>query len=101
MGVSWLWEDTWFRGNVFLSWQDQFRKGARSCFVLLVLALGVASYEKAIGLHTGDIETPGMTYFSAAWALLSTLIASRNVLSSQCSISSCEYLIYLVRSLEA
>ena len=81
--------------------RSEFREGPESCFVLLVLALGAASYEAVGPQVSPDNETPGMPYFSAAWGLLSTLIASHNILSSQCTILACNYLLYLVRPLEA
>ena len=75
-----------------------FREGPESCFVLLVIALGAASLPAQ---PSPESEAPGMSYFSAAWGLLSTLVASHNILSSQCTILACNYLLYLVRPLEA
>ena len=81
--------------------RSEFREGPESCFVLLVLALGAASYEGVVGQPSADMEAPGMPYFSAAWGLLPALITSHNVLSSQCTILACNYLLYLIRPLEA
>ena len=75
-----------------------FREGPESCFVLLVIALGAASLKSQ---PSPDNEAPGMSYFSAALGLLSTLVTSHNILSSQCTILACNYLLYLVRPLEA
>ena len=81
--------------------RSEFREGAESCFVLFVLALGAANYEGAVAHASPDIEPPGMPYFSAAWGLLPTLLTSNHILSSQCTILACDYLLYLVRPLEA
>lgn len=86
------WPDFYERAS-----RSEFREGPESCFVLFVLALGAASYEQL----APDSEPPGMPYFSAAWGLLPSLIASHNILSSQCAILACNYLLYLVRPLEA
>ena len=75
-----------------------FREGPESCFVLLVIALGAASLRPQ---RSPEDEAPGMSYFSAAWGLLPTLATSHNILSSQCTILACNYLLYLVRPLEA
>ena len=81
--------------------RSEFREGAESCFVLFVLALGAANYEGAVAHASPEIEPPGMPYFSAAWGLLPTLLASHHILSSQCTILACNYLLYLVRPFEA
>ena len=77
-----------------------FREGPESCFVLLVIALGATS-PRIASQPSPDNEAPGMSYFSAAWGLLSTLAASHDILASQCTILACNYLLYLVRPLEA
>ena len=81
--------------------RSDFREGAESCFVLFVLALGAANYEGAVAHASPEIEPPGMPYFSAAWGLLPTVLASHHILSSQCTILACNYLLYLVRPFEA
>ena len=80
--------------------RSEFREGAESCFVLFVLALGAANYEGAVS-HASEVEPAGMPYFSAAWGLLPTLYASPHILSLQCTILACNYLLYLVRPFEA
>ncbi|KAF8471223.1 hypothetical protein BDZ91DRAFT_677696 [Kalaharituber pfeilii] len=78
-----------------------FRSGAESCIVLLVLALGCASTRGSISRITHDEDPPGMSYFSAAWGLLPSLMTRTTMLSAQCMILTAAYLFYIVRPLEA
>ncbi|KAF3105569.1 hypothetical protein TWF569_010072 [Orbilia oligospora] len=78
-----------------------FRTGPESCVVLLVLALGQASTRGSISRVPIHEDPPGMSYFSAAWALLPSLMTRTTMLSAQCMILTSAYLFYLVRPLEA
>lgn len=78
-----------------------FRSGAESCIVLLVLALGNASTRGSISRISPDEDPPGMSYFSAAWGLLPSLMTRTTMMSAQCSILTAAYLFYIVRPLEA
>ncbi|ORY07511.1 hypothetical protein BCR34DRAFT_18299 [Clohesyomyces aquaticus] len=78
-----------------------FRDGPESCIVLLVLALGHAGSEGSISQQPPDKDPPGLAYFSAAWALLPSLMTRNSLLSAQCQILAAAYLFYLVRPLEA
>jgi hypothetical protein len=78
-----------------------FRSGPESCIVLLVLALGSTSTRESISRISPDEEPPGMSYFSAAWCLLPSLMTRTTMLSAQCTILASAYLFYLVRPLEA
>jgi hypothetical protein len=78
-----------------------FRSGAESCIVLLVLALGNASTRGSISRISPDEDPPGMSYFSAAWALLPALMTRTTMMSAQCMILTAAYLFYIVRPLEA
>ncbi|KAL7271297.1 hypothetical protein RUND412_005957 [Rhizina undulata] len=78
-----------------------FRSGAESCIVLLVLALGCASTRGSISRIPQDEDPPGMSYFSAAWGLLPSLMTRTTMLSAQCMILTSAYLFYIVRPLEA
>lgn len=78
-----------------------FRSGAESCIVLLVLALGNASTRGSISRISPDEDPPGMSYFSAAWALLPSLMTRTTMMSAQCMILTSAYLFYIVRPLEA
>ncbi|KAI5808013.1 hypothetical protein DFH27DRAFT_478392 [Peziza echinospora] len=78
-----------------------FRSGAESCIVLLVLALGCASTRGSISRIPQDEDPPGMSYFSAAWGLLPSLMTRTTMLSAQCMILTAAYLFYIVRPLEA
>lgn len=78
-----------------------FRSGAESCIVLLVLALGNASTRGSISRISPDEDPPGMSYFSAAWGLLPSLMTRTTMISSQCMILTAAYLFYIVRPLEA
>ncbi|KAA8895256.1 hypothetical protein FN846DRAFT_911988 [Sphaerosporella brunnea] len=78
-----------------------FRSGAESCIVLLVLALGNASTRGSLSRISPDEDPPGMSYFSAAWALLPSLMTRTTMMSAQCMILTAAYLFYIVRPLEA
>ncbi|KAF8243768.1 hypothetical protein K440DRAFT_560754 [Wilcoxina mikolae CBS 423.85] len=78
-----------------------FRSGAESCIVLLVLALGCASLRGSISRIPTDEDPPGMSYFSAAWGLLPSLMMRTNIMSAQCMVLASAYLFYIVRPLEA
>lgn len=78
-----------------------FRSGAESCIVLLVLALGCASTHGSISRLPHDTNLPGMSYFSAAWGLLPSLMTHITILSAQCMILTAAYLFYITRPLEA
>lgn len=78
-----------------------FRSGAESCIVLLVLALGCASTRGSISRIPHEEDPPGMSYFSAAWGLLPSLMTRTTMLSAQCMILTAAYLFYIVRPLEA
>ncbi|KAF2807843.1 uncharacterized protein BDZ99DRAFT_392311 [Mytilinidion resinicola] len=78
-----------------------FREGAESCIVLLVLALGAAGAAGSISQQPADKDAPGLAYFSAAWALLPSLMTRNTMLSAQCHILASAYLFYIVRPLEA
>ncbi|KAK6355033.1 hypothetical protein TWF696_004159 [Orbilia brochopaga] len=78
-----------------------FRTGPESCVVLLVLALGQASTRGSISRIAPHEDPPGMSYFSAAWSLLPSLMTRTTMLSAQCMILTSAYLFYLVRPLEA
>ncbi|KFX92161.1 hypothetical protein O988_07389 [Pseudogymnoascus sp. VKM F-3808] len=78
-----------------------FRQGPESCIVLLVLALGQASVHGSISRVPLSEETPGLSYFASAWALLPALMTRNTVLSAQCMVLASAYLFYLVRPLEA
>lgn len=78
-----------------------FRSGPESCIVLLVLALGQASTRGSISRIPAHEDPPGMSYFSAAWSLLPSLMTRTTMLSAQCMILTSAYLFYLVRPLEA
>jgi hypothetical protein len=78
-----------------------FRSGTESCIVLLVLALGCASTRGSISRIAHDEDPPGMSYFSAAWGLLPSLMTRTTMLSAQCMVLTSAYLFYIVRPLEA
>lgn len=78
-----------------------FQEGPESCVVLLVLALGCASYYGSISSISPDREAPGLPYFMAAWNLLPSVMMRNSVLAAQCIILTSAYLFYLVRPLEA
>lgn len=78
-----------------------FRSGPESCIVLLVLALGCASTRGSISRISQDEDPPGMSYFSAAWGLLPSLMTRTTMISAQCMILTSAYLFYIVRPLEA
>lgn len=78
-----------------------FRSGAESCIVLLVLALGHASTQGSISRIPHDEDPPGMSYFSAAWGLLPSLMTRTTIKSAQCMVLTAAYLFYIVRPLEA
>ncbi|KAL8822481.1 MAG: hypothetical protein Q9191_006784 [Dirinaria sp. TL-2023a] len=80
---------------------SEYREGAESCLVLLVLALGAVSYSRNISNSVANAEPLGMPFFSAAWGLLSTLTVSHDVIASQCTILASVYFCYLARPLEA
>ena len=81
---------------------QDFRSGAESCVVLLVFALGEAAYSgmSISRLPTGQMP-PGMSFFTAAWDNLPSLMIKNDVMSAQCHILAAAYLLYLVRPLEA
>lgn len=82
--------------------ENNFRSGAESCIVLLVLALGeAADCCLRLAQVRPDEEPPGMSYFNAAWRILPTLLLRNDVLSAQAHILAAAYLLYLVRPLEA
>ncbi len=78
-----------------------FREGPESCVVLLVLALGSASLDNSVTQPPKGSDSSGVSYFSAAWSLLPSLITSNSIVPLQCSILAAAYLFYLVRPLEA
>ncbi|KKY23027.1 putative c6 finger domain [Phaeomoniella chlamydospora] len=78
-----------------------FQDGPESCAVLLILALGSAALAGSISYNPPDRESPGLTFFAAAWALIPGLMVRNSVISAQCTILSSAYLFYLVRPLEA
>ena len=78
-----------------------FREGPESCIVLLVLALGSASFEGSVSQLPKGNDPTGIPYFSAAWGLLSSFITSNSIISLQCGVLAAAYLFYLVRPLEA
>ena len=80
---------------------SEYREGAESCLVLLVLALGAVSYSRNISTSVANVEPLGMPFFSAAWGLLPTLTVSHDVIASQCTILASVYFCYLARPLEA
>ncbi|KAK5135704.1 hypothetical protein LTR08_004690 [Meristemomyces frigidus] len=82
--------------------QQNFRSGAESCVVLLVLALGQAAHSGiSISRLPHGQMSPGMDYFAAAWEVLPSLMIKNDVMSAQCHILAAAYLLYLVRPLEA
>ncbi|KAL2872242.1 putative C6 finger domain protein [Aspergillus lucknowensis] len=78
-----------------------FREGPESCVALLVLALGCAAQYGSIALLSTDRDPPGLSYFTAAWNLLPSVMMRNSVASAQCIILAAAYLFYLVRPLEA
>ncbi|EFX05743.1 c6 zinc finger domain containing protein [Grosmannia clavigera kw1407] len=77
------------------------REGPESCIVLLVLALGQAGLGGSISRLVPRCDPPGLSYFTAAWALLPAMMTSNSVLAAQCHLLAAVYLFYLVRPLEA
>ncbi|CEJ84950.1 Putative C6 zinc finger domain-containing protein [[Torrubiella] hemipterigena] len=91
------------------TWKSQYRtalsnglrEGPESCIVLLVLALGQASFSGSIANINQQEDTPGMQYFMAAWSLLPGMMTANNVLAAQCHLLAAAYMFYLVRPMEA
>lgn len=91
------------------TWKSQYRtalsnglrEGPESCIVLLVLALGQASFSGSIANINQQDDTPGMQYFMAAWSLLPGMMTANNVLAAQCHLLAAAYMFYLVRPMEA
>lgn len=90
------WSQTYYTASA-----GHFREGPESCLVLLVLALGNASYSGSTTPIPQDTEPPGMPYFTAAWSQLPNLMINHDIISSQCVILASAYLLYLVRPIEA